>query len=69
MFKEDIRVFSWGTYAKSKGGPLTREGKVGRQCAKVKLLLPLLPSLPFQEQFGNLSRFLNMKASRRVLRL
>ena len=45
--RRGIRDFSKGTISKRKGGPLTREGKVGRQSAKVKLLLPLLPSLPF----------------------
>ena len=44
---------------KRKGGLLTREGKVGRQSEKVKLLFQLLLSLPFEEQIGFLGRFLH----------
>ena len=52
---------SQGTNKKKKGGPLTREGKVGRQSEKVELLFQLLPSLPFEEQIGFLGRFLHYK--------
>ena len=51
-------AISQGTNKKKKGGPLTREGKVGRQSEKVELLFQFLPSPPFKEQIGFLDRFL-----------
>ena len=38
---------SLGTNKKKKGGPLTREGKVGRQSEKVELLYAFVLSFPF----------------------
>ena len=59
--RRGIEDISKGTKRKRKGGTTYKYKIKMGQSAKVKLLLLNLPKLPFEEQIGFLSGFINIR--------